>query len=619
MLSMREMSEPSADQGENRQSHILFLGIAGAYLNSVVFGFSFGASNHEFDLPLVNWLRDPTLYPQDPIREAFARFPTIFWDIVAYLSRSFSPERVVFIFFLLTKLLFFLALARIVGARVKDNRLTACIVFSVALSPFLNDQTPLGASIVLDAVQTQTTLAVALLLWVGCLLLEEHWIAAALLCALTVYLDALYFVFMIFAFAAFAVFDWRRHKAAILVASLLGAVISLPWLFLFRGVAYREYPDGYVEALLAFYPFHLNLRSHEAYELMSGAGLVIAAVLLGVVARKASNDRDVRLEVLTASFLVPVIVGAIIGEIHLTPLLARLQLLRADTFLLLYSILLVQIYGANLLRSAARGPATNFFLGVTAILLPVSEEVGLLWLVFVGMALWADPGERLERFLGWLAPRLFIRAIALGLLLAGVVAAWKQHAEWSFMAAIALAILAACFFASNKRDGELGGITVLLCGLALLFLLISRVTAIPRLWNPKIAPTALESNWRGVQEWSRAHTPPDALFLVPTYPGGFREFSQRSSWGEWKDGQAMYHYPPFEQEYRKRMMAVGYSWGNWNGTAAITETYKHLSWGQLLEVARQNHLGYILQFRDVVYPAPPIFANQDYAVYKVEY
>jgi hypothetical protein len=620
---MREMNGPSAGLGKNRQSQVLIFGLIGAYLNSVVFGFSYGTSNHEFDLPLVNWLRDPTLYPQDPIRNAFARFPTIFWSVVATLSQWLGLERVIFLLFLLTKLLFFLALARIVGGCVKDNRVAGCIVISVALSPFLNDQTPLGASIVLDAVQTQTTFAVALLLWVGCCLLEERWIAAAVICALTVYVDALYFVFMLFALATFAAFDWRRHRAAILVAALLGAAISVPWLFLFRGVTFSDYPHGYVDALLAFYPFHLNLRSHETYELLSSAGLVVAAALMAMIARKASQNRNIRLELLAASFLVPVFLGGVFGEFHLTPTLARLQLLRADSFLLLYSILLIQIYGASLLRFRGRAPANTFLLGATAILLPLSDSVGLLWLVFIGMVLWADPGKRFERFLGWLAPRPRVRGIGLGLLSVWMVAAWLKRADWSLTAAIALAILVGCYFASNKREaglaGRLGGITAVLSGAAFLLLIMGRVPAIPRLWNPRVVPTALESDWRAVQEWSRANTPPDAAFLVPTYPGGFREFSLRSSWGEWKDGQAMYHYPPFEEEYRKRMMAVGYSWEKWNGTEAITETYKHLPWTQLLEIARQNHLCFIVQFSEVKYPATPSFANQYYAVYKVTY
>jgi hypothetical protein len=621
---MREMSEVSADHDKNRLHHVLLLAFAGAYLNSVVFGFSYGASNHEFELPLVNWLRDPSLYPQDPIRDAFARFPTIFWPGVAYLSHWLSPEKVVFLFFLLTKMLFFLALARIVEARVKDRCLAACIVFSVALSPFLNDQTPLGASTVLDAVQTHTTLAVALLMWVGCLLLEERWIPAAVLCALTVYLDALYFEFMLFAFSAFAMFDWRRRRAPILIAGLLGAAISLPWIFLFRGVTYKDFSNGYVEALLAFYPFHLNLRSHDAYELVSGAGLVLAAALMGVVARKSSQYRDFRFEVLTASFILPVFLGAVFGEFHLTPMLARLQLLRADSFLLLYSILLVQVYGANLLRSPAKGPATTFFLGATAMLLPLSESVGLLWLVFIGMVLWADPDKHFERFLRRMASLLLVRTIGLVLLLGGIVAAClKQHAEWSSTVVITLAILLVSFLISDNRNAALATrpdrVAAVMSGAVFLLLTLSRAPVIPRLWNPMIPLTALESNWRAMQEWAKANTPQDAMFLVPTYPGGFRAFSERSSWGEWKDGQAMYLYPLFEDEYRKRMMAVGYSWGKWNGTEDITARYKQLPWSQLLAIARQNHLVYIIQFRDVANPATPIFANQDYSVYKVAY
>jgi hypothetical protein len=516
-----------------------------------------------------------------------------------------------------------MALARIVAARVKDSRLAACIVFAVALSPFLNDQTPLGASTVLDSVQTHTTLAVALLIWVGCFLLEQRWITAAVLCALVIYLDALYFVFMLFAFATFAVLDWRARQSAILISCLLGVAISLPWLFIFRGVTHGEFPKGYVEALLAFYPFHLNLRSHEAYEIASGVGLVLGAALLVIVARKARCTRDVRLEILTASFLVPVFLGALFGEFYLTPMLALLQLLRADSFLLLYSILLAQIYGANLMGMTTKGRATTYLLGATAILLPVSDSVGLLWLLIIATALWADPGHHFDRFMGSVARVPVTRAFILGLLFAAIIATMLKHAEWSFTSAICLIILMACCFAAGKQIEEsargLGGLATVACSVAFLLLVISREPAIHRIWNPVVSPTPLESDWRAVQEWAGTNSPTEAMFLVPTYPGGFRAFSGRSSWGEWKDGQAMYLYPPFEEEYRKRMMAVGYSWGNWMGTEAITQSYKQLTWNQLLDTARENHLSDIIQFREVVYPAIPLFANQSYSVYKVAY
>ena len=621
---MQDMSGACTVDERVRLRHVLLLTFAGAYLNSVAYGFSYGTSNHQFELPLVNWLRNPGLYPQDPIRDAFARFPTIFWPGVAYLSRWLDSEKIVFLSFVLTKLLFFSALARIVHTRVKDSRLSACIIGSVALSPFLNDQTPLGASTVLDSVQTHTTLAVGLLLWVVCWLLEERWIPAAVLCGMTVYLDALYFVFMLFAFAAFLLFDWGRHRAAILIAGLLGAIISLPWLFLFRGVTYTQYPKGYVEALLAFFPFHLNLRSHETYDIVSSVGLVLTAAIMCLIAGKSLHSRDIRFEVLTASFTLPVFLGAVIGEFHLTPTLARLQLLRADSFLLLYSILLAQIYAANLIRSPAKGPATRLFLGAAAILLPLTESVGLLWLIFIGMVLSVDPDEHFERFLRWISTPLLLRTIFSGLLLAGItVASLKQHEEWSSTVVAALAILLASLLISGYRSAALAArpdrVAALVSGFVFLLLILGHVPIIPRLWNPVIASTALESDWRAVQDWARENTPQDAMFLVPTYPGGFRAFSERSSWGEWKDGQGMYLYPPFEVEYRSRMMAVGYSWGHWNGTEAITETYKRLSWERLSSIARQNHLSYIVQFHGVAYPARPIFANQEYSVYKVAY
>ena len=597
------------------------LGLAGAYANCVAYGFSYGGGNHQFELPVVNWLRDPRLYPHDPITHAFARFPTVFWPSVAYLSHWLGTEKILLVFFVLTKLLFFVALARLVVPRVTNYLLAACIVFPVALSPFLNDLTPLGASNILDPVETHTSLAVALLLWVGCFLLEGRWIQAAGLAALTIYVNALFCVFMIFAFVAFAIFDWGRRRNSIVIASVTGMAVSFPWLLRTRGAIYQAAPAGYVEALLAYFPFHYTLQSHEAYELISGLGLVLAAALMVMVVRKAGERRDLRLELLTASFLLPVFFGALAGEFHLTPVLARLQLLRADSFLLLYSILLVQIYGVNFLIGTGRRPATTFLLGTTAILLPLSNSLGLFWLLSIGMILWSDPREHSEGVWRAMAGRQAIRVFGLLALLAGAIAAWHAHAEWSLPVVLTLVIIAGSFFVYDGRPfvsaGQVTKIVAGVCAGAILIVAAGTVPTFSRLWNPVVAATPLEADWRAVQEWAKANTPEDAQFLAPTYPGGFREFSERSSWGEWADGSALHHDPSFTDAYRERMLAVGYSWEKWNGTEAITETYKRQSWEKLVALARENHLSYIIQFRDVGYPGTPVFANEHYAVYKV--
>jgi hypothetical protein len=602
---------------------MILLGLAGAYLNIVAFGFDYGGGNHEFELPLVNWLRDPSLYPNDPIREAFTRFPTIFWPVVARLSGWMSTEKVLFLFFVLTKIIFFLALAQLLKARVRNLWLAAFITFSIALSPPLNDLTPLGASDILNAVQTHSSLSIALLLWAAVCLLEERWIAAALICALNMYLSAPYSVYMLFAFAVFAVMDWRRNRKNILAAGVLGAAISTPWFLFSSGVSYRGYPKGYVEALVAFYPFHFSLHGHEVFDFFTTAGLVATAGLMIWVVRASGLHTEIRLEVLTFSFLLPIVAGILLSVIHLTPTIARLQLLRADSFLVLFSVLLVQIYGAKLIESSGRAPATSFLLGFSAMLLPLSDTLGLLWWDLPLILFWSDRKERLERFFGAAAQPLFSRLAACTAIVIGIVFAWTRHQEWGMVLILWLFSLLGCLLVSPRGPGlsptHVRATTLILAAASCVMIAAFEVPVGSRIWNPVVAPTVLEADWQGVQEWAKINTAKDAQFLVPAYPGGFRMFSQRSSWGEWKDGQAMYLDPPFAEIYRQRMLALGYSWQKWKGTKSITENYRHLTWDRLLTLARENRLSYIIQFRDVAYSSVPVFANQHYAVYKVDF
>jgi hypothetical protein len=606
-----------------RTRQVGLLSLIAVYANIVVCGFAYGTYNHEFELPFVNWLLDRSLYPNDSITEAFTRFPTVFWPVVARLSHSLSTERVIFLFFLLTKLVFFAAIARLVAARVKDDIIATCIVLAVALSPLLNDLTPLGASNILDPIQTHTSLTVALLVWVGCFLLEGRWVPAAVLCALTIYLDALFFIYSLFAFAVFAVHDWRIRRQAILLAGFLGAVISSLWLLIARSSIRQSYPKTYVEALLAFYPFHLTLRSHEIYELVAPAALMLAARLMVAIARKTGQVRDHRLEILTASFLIPVFLGALFGEFFLTPTIARLQLLRADSFLLLYSILMIQIYGGNLLWVSEQISAGTFFLAALAILLPLGDSWGLVWPLLLFEVLFLRSGRGMEMICRGMARAGRFRWPVLFFLVSGMALSGWADAEWTSTAVILLVIIGGYLYVSEKPPGMLRlrnrSLAAVVSAISLAMMALGNIPTVSSLWNPVVVPSPVARDWRAVQEWAKINTPRDAQFLVPTYPGGFRTFSERSSWGEWKDGQAMYLYPPFEDEYRKRMMAVGYSWGKWNGTEAIAETYKHLSWERLLAIAQQNHLSYIIQFHDVAYRSTPIFANQHYSVYKVAY
>src|SRR5215831_14575420 len=111
-----------------RSKKVIPLALLGVYLNIVAFGFAYGVDNQKFMLAMVNWLKNPALYPNDPITEGFARFPTFFWPAVAYASTWVDTQLVLFLAFLVTKGLFFGALTRLVAAALQDARWIACIV-----------------------------------------------------------------------------------------------------------------------------------------------------------------------------------------------------------------------------------------------------------------------------------------------------------------------------------------------------------------------------------------------------------------------------------------------------------------------------------------------------------
>ena len=184
-----------------KQSRCLVLpGLLGAYVSVVSFGFIYGMGNHEYQLPLVNWLHDPTLYPNDPMTVTLALLPTVFWKAVAILSTWISTETLLFLSLVITKVLFFLTLVRILGRFLGVYGVIASLAFSAALSPFFAGFTPFGASDMLNAIQTNTSLAIVLVFCACAFLLEGRWLLAAVLMGVTTYLNALCVIYAGFAF-----------------------------------------------------------------------------------------------------------------------------------------------------------------------------------------------------------------------------------------------------------------------------------------------------------------------------------------------------------------------------------------------------------------------------------
>jgi hypothetical protein len=370
-------------------------------------------------------------------------------------------------------------------------------------------------------------------------------------------------------------------------------------------------------------PEHFTLRSHPLIDLMHGGALMLVPAGVIFFAAKLGIPRHSRLELLVAFFLLPFALGAVVGEFFPVPSLIRLHLLRSESFLVLYSMVLVQIYGGRILLSAeSRSPAAIWLLGVPAVLWPFDGFV-LPVLLLTGILVVLDPEARLERLCRYMAQSWVARVVAVLAILAAAITEVRLLSGLSSPGLIVALVAVVGFLAACGVDlPALGArptkLALAACWLVLMAVAVGSVPKGSRLWNPVIAPGPADLAWREVQQWAKANTRQDARFLVPPVPGGFRVLSERVSWGEWKDGSLIYTFPPLADEWIRRMRAIGVRPEPFVGSyERMQNDYKEQSWVHLAGVARAEKIDYIVQYRDVPYSIPRVFANARFAVYRV--
>jgi hypothetical protein len=553
------------------------IALLGAALNILAYGFLYGQDNHDFELAMLNWIRDPTLYPGDAILGGFIRYPAIFWRAVALVPRAVSTEAVLFAVFLLTKFLFFIGVVWIARFATSDARFVRLATLLVALAPALNRQLPFGAVRLLDPIQTQSPLAIAVLVVACAALLDGRWMLATVLAAASIYLSVPYTVFALFAFVALAVVDVKSRPRTVVLSGFLGAVLMVPWLVMNLPLLRQHDPPDYVQALLLFYPLHLKWSTHHRVDFVYGPAFLLCVLIVVLWAHKKRCAPDRRLETMAAAFFVPVLIGVVAGQVHLTPLLGRMQLMRADAFLFLFSAMVLFAAVYRLARNRAiRFPRVTLPAAFLLFAMPVTPLHLCLLILGLVLAFWSECREFLRAYLGG-------RGGA------------RSHPIARVIALAMVALLFAGLLAETARSTPFTGMFSI--------------------------PGSTPSDWAAVQLWARDNTPRDAVFLVPTFMEGFRVLSQRSSWGEWKDGTAVYWYQPLADTYISRMRDVGWTTApDLNGRGTVQQRYKALPWTTLLALARDNHLQYIVQYRDVSYPdaPPPVYVNPSFAVYRVQ-
>jgi hypothetical protein len=223
--------------------------------------------------------------------------------------------------------------------------------------------------------------------------------------------------------------------------------------------------------------------------------------------------------------------------------------------------------------------------------------------------------RRLAAFLLVLVASAFLVALPFGSRLASE----REPVEFVLLLAAVVLIFLFAALSAGKPPTVIVQLQAMVTACVALALLFTSPWVSPQHGAKYAASMSYFRSWREVQEWARLHTARDAVFMVPPASLGFRIFSQRSSWVDWKDFDGVYTWPPYLVEWEHRVEDLGISFppGRPVALASMSASYREKALESLRAVARRHRISFIIRTRDAHDRETPVFVNETFAVYTV--
>ncbi|MFN2127453.1 MAG: DUF6798 domain-containing protein [Anaerolineales bacterium] len=549
------------------QGVILFL------VSILISGYSIYSGNQAVQIPLIQSLKNPNLFPNDPFVSALQYYPSPIWGLISVLSTFINLETLLLLLFLFTRALAIFASANLAISLNPDSWLApAGAMAFIALIP----SPLLGHGTLLINYFEHTSLSIAFLLIAVSAFYSKKRLTWMVFLTLGFYTNIMYGTFASIYFAAAFLIDtnYRRNWKNWIIPFLLFMVLISPLIFsTLISIETQGFDrELWITVSKIRHPYHLFPLTWEPYRFNLFLALIFLAGLTLYLIREKNS-------ILFKHYLA----WTIVAIIFLLTALSAAYLFRNP---------------AMLSTQPARGTDLWFVFSAIAVITALSflvesdgNDKRMYSLFYFFSVFWT-----------WYfkSPTLIEVIFIVGTILIIWNPAWKTI--------------------FRKGDSlRLSNLVVLIV------FVLGWITFSIRFYSDRVISLVDQpsSQIQEIASWAQQNTSIEDMFLIDPNWSEFRALSQRSVFVTWKDGTAILWKGNFVNEWASRIELFGFDFfktdevGTPDGLRYLSKLYNNLDDRQVIKLSRKYPIHYWVVQGDHPSEFPVVYQTQAYKILRL--
>lgn len=492
-------------------------------------GYSLVESDNTIYLPLIKYLNNKSLYPDDPSLLHLLKMPYPLYWIIALISKFADLTIIYFVLHLFVRFLLLAAVFCLSFYLFKDETSS---MLSVALVAMVNGGT-LAVFDITSRILIQHTFVLPFLLFSILLFLKERYLLSFLLLGIISNFHVLFGAITMFLYLSYF---FRRCKDFQIRPVIIGVLIF----FLFASPSLVKTlinldsaitKDWYELSEIRMYhhvlPFSWTLGNYFSF-------FSLFLLYMASLKYKPKNKIDAKVNIFLFGILILAVIGTVFTELIPIPVIMRSMLFRSIVIFKIFALMYISNYLINSLKEKIYWKNITIF-GILA-------------------SLFLMPSQFEPRFLFPLTLLLFSFDMKKNRVIKKVILALSSIIFILLIFGTFMPLFKGSYFDINRTIGtfqEFRFLVIIFIFLALLILnklkltftasLIAVMLVLGALNTSTSQPGFIRLNyklpineWEDINYWIRDNIASNASFITPPYLEGFSAFSERKTLTDWK-------------------------------------------------------------------------------------